>query len=63
MNQQTNIQTYNIDVHAFKLRKIFDDYGVVTSYPIDRTKFVLDLLKSCQLDTTTVFDTEGNLVK
>jgi hypothetical protein len=63
MNQQINIQTYNIDVNAFKLSQIFDDYGIVTSYPIDRNKFVLDLLKSCQLDSTMIFDSEGNLVK
>lgn len=58
----TNIQTYNIDVHAYKLRQVFDNYGIVTSYPIDRHQFILDVLQSCISDTTKVFDSEGNLV-
>ena len=56
MNQQINIQTINIDVHAYKLRQVFDDYGIVTSYPINREQFVRDVLKSVTSDTVYVFN-------
>ena len=67
MNQVTkimntpNIQTY--DVHAFKVREVFDKYGIITSYPIDRNQFVSDLLKACTLSNTItqIFDSEGNV--
>jgi len=63
MNLQTNIQSLNIDVHAYKLRKVFDDYGMVTSYPINREQFVKDVIKSATSDTVYVFDNEGTCVK
>ena len=63
MNLQTNIQSLNIDVHAYKLRKVFDDYGMVTSYPISREQFVKDAIKSSIPDTVYVFDNEGTCVK
>jgi len=63
MNLQTNIQSLNIDVHAYKLRKVFDDYGMVTSYPINREQFVKDVLKAATSDTVYVFDNEGTCVK
>ena len=56
MNQQINIQTINIDVHAYKLRQVFDDYGIVTSHPINREQFVRDVLKSVTSDTVYVFN-------
>ena len=63
MNLQTNIQVSNIDVHAYKLRKVFDDYGMVTSYPINRERFVKDAIKASIPDTVYVFDNEGTCVK
>ena len=63
MNLQTNIQVSNIDVHAYKLRKVFDDYGIITSYPINREQFVKDVIKSATSDTVYVFDNEGTCVK
>ena len=62
MNLQTNIQSLNIDVHAYKLRKVFDDYGMVTSYPINREQFVKDVIKASIPDTVYVFDNEGTCV-
>lgn len=62
MNLQTNIQSLNIDVHAYKLRKVFDDYGMVTSYPINREQFVKDAIKASIPDTVYVFDNEGTCV-
>lgn len=59
MNLQTNIQLLNIDVHAYKLRKVFDDYGMVTSYPINREQFVKDAIKASIPNTVYVFDNEG----
>ena len=63
MNLQTNIQVSNIDVHAYKLRKVFDDYGIITSYPINREQFVKDAIKESIPDTVYVFDNEGTCVK
>ena len=63
MNLQTNIQSLNIDVHAYKLRKVFDDYGMVTSYPINREQFVKDAIKTSIPDTVYVFDNKGVCVK
>lgn len=62
MNLQTNIQLLNIDVHAYKLRKVFDDYGMVTSYPINREQFVKDAIKASIPNTVYVFDNEGTCV-
>jgi len=62
MNLQTNIQSLNIDVHAYKLRKVFDEYGMVTSYPINREQFVKDAIKASIPDTVYVFDNEGTCV-
>lgn len=62
MNPQINIQTLNIDVHAYKLRKVFDDYGIITSYPINREQFVKDVLKSVTSDAVYVFDSFGNFI-
>lgn len=62
MNLQTNIQSLNIDVHAYKLRKVFDDYGMVTSYPINREQFVKDAIKASIPNTVYVFDNEGTCV-
>lgn len=59
MNLQTNIQVSNIDVHAYKLRKVFDDYGIITSYPINREQFVKDVLKAATSDKVYVFNGEG----
>ena len=59
MNLQTNIQSLNIDVHAYKLRKVFDDYGMVTSYPINREQFIKDAIKTSIPDTVYVFNNEG----
>ena len=59
MNLQTNIQSLNIDVHAYKLRKVFDDYGMVTSYPINREQFIKDVIKTSIPDTVYVFNNEG----
>lgn len=63
MNLQINIQSLNIDVHAYKLRKVFDDYGMVTSYPINREQFVKDAIKASIPNTVYVFDNEGTCVK
>jgi hypothetical protein len=63
MNLQTNIQSLNIDVHAYKLRKVFDDYCMVTSYTINREQFVKDAIKTSIPDTVYVFDNEGTCVK
>ena len=66
MNLQTNIQSLNIDVHAYKLRKVFDDYGMVSSYPtypINREQFFKDAIKASIPDTVYVFDNEGTCVK
>lgn len=62
MNVQTNIQSLNIDVHAYKLRQVFDDYNMVTSYPINREQFVKDVLKAAMPDKVYVFDSDNNLV-
>ena len=63
LNTETyNIETYNVDIHDYKLRQVFDDYGIVTSYPINRHQFVLDVLQACVSNTTTIFDSEGNVV-
>ncbi len=62
MNQLTNIQSLNIDVHAYKLRKVFDEYGMVTSYPINREQFIKDVLKAATSDKVYVFDGEGACV-
>ena len=62
MNLQTNIQSLNIDVHAYKLRKVFDDYGIITSYPINREQFVKDVLKVATSDKVYVFNGEGTCV-
>ena len=62
MNLQTNIQVLNIDVHAYKLRKVFDDYGIITSYPINREQFVKDVLKVATSDKVYVFNGEGTCV-
>lgn len=59
---QSNIQTYNIDVHAWKLRQVFDEYGIVTSYPINREQFVRDVLKASMTDKVYVYNSEGELV-
>jgi hypothetical protein len=63
MNLQTNIQSLNIDIHAYKLRKVFDDYSMVTSYPINREQFFKDAIKATIPDTVYVFDNEGTCVK
>ena len=63
MNLQTNIQSLNIDVHAYKLRKVFDDYGMITSYPINREQFIKDAIKASIPNTVYVFDNEGTCVK
>jgi len=63
MNPQTNIQSLNIDVHAYKLRKVFDDYGMITSYPINREQFIKDAIKASIPNTVYVFDNEGTCVK
>ena len=62
MNLQTNIQVSNIDVHAYKLRKVFDEYSMVTSYPINREQFVKDVLKVATSDKVYVFNGEGTCV-
>lgn len=62
MNQQTNIQSLNIDVHAYKLRKVFDEYGMTTSYPINREQFIKDVLNASMPDKVYVFDGEGTCV-
>lgn len=59
---QSNIQTYNIDVHAWKLRQVFDEYGIVTSYPINREQFIRDVLKASMTDKVYVYNSEGELV-
>ena len=57
-----SLTTLNIDVHAYKLRQVFDDYNMVTSYPINREQFVKDVLKAAMPDKVYVFDAENNLV-
>lgn len=59
---QSNIQTYNIDVHSWKLRQVFDNYGIVTSYPINREQFVRDVLKASMSDKVYLIDSENNVV-
>lgn len=54
MNQQTNIQTVDVDVNIKLLLDVFLKYGVTTSNPIDYNEFVKDII-SVSLPSTKTF--------
>ena len=62
MKNSLNIQTLNIDVHAYTFRKVFDDYNVISSYPIDREKFLKELINASIPNEVFVYNIYGDLV-
>lgn len=56
MNQQTNIQTVNVDVNDQQLLTVFQKYGVTSSYPINYSEFVKDVVNTTTYTQTFVFD-------
>ena len=63
MNQQTNMTNFlSFNIESDKVNRVFEEYNVVSSYPINREHFIKDVLKSAILDKVYVFDREGACV-
>lgn len=56
MNQLTNIQTINVDVNAQLLLNVLQKYGITSSYPIDYTELVKDVINTTTSTQTFIFD-------
>ncbi len=56
MNQQTNVQSVDIEVNTKLLLDVFLKYGVVTLHPIDYQEFVKDVISTTTSTKTFVYD-------
>ena len=63
MNLQTNMTNFlSFNIESDKVNRVFEQYNVVSSYPINRENFIKDVLKSAVSDKVYVFNREGACV-
>ena len=57
MNLQTNMTNFlSFNIESDKVNRVFEEYNVVSSYPIDYEEFVKDVINTTSSTKTLVFD-------